>query len=50
MERAATTGFLAANELLSSWGVRGHALTSPPLRGMLRRGPLGALRRTLRRR
>ncbi|WFP15554.1 FAD-dependent oxidoreductase [Citricoccus muralis] len=37
MERAATTGFQAANELLSAWGVTGHDLWSPPLRGLLRR-------------
>jgi isorenieratene synthase len=28
MERAATTGFAAANALLSGWGIRGHALWS----------------------
>ncbi|MGW3044202.1 FAD-dependent oxidoreductase [Kitasatospora sp. NPDC001159] len=33
MERAATTGFLAANTLLESWGVRGHDLWSVPNRG-----------------
>ena len=37
MERAATTGFLAANRLLKSWGVTGHEVHSPPLRGILRR-------------
>ncbi|MDN5687462.1 MAG: FAD-dependent oxidoreductase [Brachybacterium sp.] len=45
MERAATTGFLAANELLHSWGVAGHDLISPPMRGLLRRGVLGRTRR-----
>ncbi|MFF3564651.1 FAD-dependent oxidoreductase [Streptomyces sp. NPDC002574] len=33
MERAATTGFQAANALLSTWGVRGHPLWSVPLGG-----------------
>lgn len=33
MERAATTGWMAANTLLESWGAAGHALHSPPLRG-----------------
>lgn len=33
MERAATTGFQAANALLSTWGVRGHALWSVPVAG-----------------
>ncbi|MGW1148102.1 FAD-dependent oxidoreductase [Streptomyces sp. NPDC002454] len=37
MERAATTGFLAANALLARWGVRGHALRTVPRRG---RAPL----------
>ncbi|MDO5066751.1 MAG: FAD-dependent oxidoreductase [Propionibacteriaceae bacterium] len=35
MERAATTGFLAANELLTDWGVVGHDLWSVPMRGLL---------------
>lgn len=30
MERAATTGWMAANELLSSWNVEGHDLWSVP--------------------
>ena len=30
MERAATTGWQAANALLEGWGVRGHDLLSPP--------------------
>ncbi|OIJ37065.1 hypothetical protein BK826_01270 [Rothia kristinae] len=30
MERAATTGWQAANALLSGWGVHGHDLHSPP--------------------
>lgn len=33
MERAATTGFQAANALLGGWGVRGHDLWTVPLRG-----------------
>jgi isorenieratene synthase len=33
MERAATTGFQAANALLSTWGVRGRALWSVPVSG-----------------
>jgi isorenieratene synthase len=32
MERAATTGFLAANQLLSGWGVAGHELWTVPIR------------------
>ncbi|QES46616.1 isorenieratene synthase [Streptomyces venezuelae] len=51
MERAATTGFLAANALLAGWGVRGQVLWTVPRAG---RSPLlraiGALaeRRPLR--
>ncbi|MEV5935808.1 FAD-dependent oxidoreductase [Streptomyces sp. NPDC052079] len=37
MERAATTGFLAANALLECWGVRGQTLWTVPTRG---RSPL----------
>ncbi|MDL5205827.1 FAD-dependent oxidoreductase [Streptomyces sp. ALI-76-A] len=33
MERAATSGFLAANALLRTWGVRGHPLWTVPDRG-----------------
>ncbi|MFJ8278600.1 FAD-dependent oxidoreductase [Streptomyces griseoviridis] len=33
MERAATSGFLAANALLQEWGVRGHPLWTVPDRG-----------------
>ncbi|GAA2882786.1 FAD-dependent oxidoreductase [Streptomyces mexicanus] len=33
MERAATTGFLAANVLLEQWGVRGQTLWTVPDRG-----------------
>ncbi len=43
MERAATTGFLAANALLERWGLRGHPLWFPPDRG--RTAPLRALAR-----
>ncbi|GLY85947.1 hydroxysqualene dehydroxylase [Actinoallomurus iriomotensis] len=35
MERAATTGWQAANLLLSDWGVAGHPLTTVPLHGRL---------------
>jgi isorenieratene synthase len=50
MERAATTGFAAANQLLTHWGIRGHALHTVPVQG---RSPLlrrlasreGAIRR-----
>ena len=37
MERAATTGFLAANELLHEWGVRGEEVWTVPVRGLLAR-------------
>jgi isorenieratene synthase len=43
MERAATTGFLAANALLERWGVRGQTLWTVPDRGR------GALLRSLAR-
>ncbi len=33
MERAATTGFLAANALLAGWGLAGHDLWTVPMRG-----------------
>ncbi|OKK21936.1 isorenieratene synthase [Streptomyces sp. CB00455] len=33
MERAATSGFMAANVLLERWGVRGETLWTVPLRG-----------------
>jgi isorenieratene synthase len=33
MERAATSGFLAANALLQRWGARGHTLWTVPDRG-----------------
>lgn len=45
MERAATTGFMAANALLAGWRVRGTDIWSPPRRGLLRRRLVGALRR-----
>jgi isorenieratene synthase len=47
MERAATTGWLAANTVLSRWGVRGHDLWTVPLGGR-HRWP-GRLRRLLAR-
>lgn len=37
MERAATTGFLAANELLAGWGVAGSDVWTVPMRGLLGR-------------
>jgi isorenieratene synthase len=33
MERAATTGWSAANQLLASWGVSGHTLHTVPVQG-----------------
>ena len=33
MERAATTGFIAANQLLAGWGLAGHDLWSTPMAG-----------------
>lgn len=33
MERAATTGWLAANRLLEAWGVAGHEIVTVPTRG-----------------
>lgn len=33
MERAATTGWLAANHLLAHWGLHGHELCTVPVRG-----------------
>ncbi|WP_299534354.1 NAD(P)/FAD-dependent oxidoreductase [uncultured Streptomyces sp.] len=43
MERAATSGFLAANALLERWGVRGQTLWTVPRAG--RSAPLRALAR-----
>ena len=37
MERAATTGFLAANALLEGWGVAGEDIWTVPMRGLLAR-------------
>ncbi|MCC2594098.1 FAD-dependent oxidoreductase [Tessaracoccus sp. OS52] len=37
MERAATTGLMAANTLLEGWGVAGHDLWTVPMKGLLRR-------------
>lgn len=39
MERAATTGYLAANALLETWGVQGQDIWSVPMSGMLARKP-----------
>ncbi len=33
MERAATTGWSAANQILAQWGITGHALSTVPTRG-----------------
>jgi isorenieratene synthase len=41
MERAAASGFLAANTLLHRFGVRPEPIESVPLRGILARLPLG---------
>ncbi|CAM5265705.1 FAD-dependent oxidoreductase [Streptomyces avidinii] len=38
MERAATSGFLAANALLEGWGARGEALWTVPRKGRLAAG------------
>ncbi|MFC8127129.1 FAD-dependent oxidoreductase [Streptomyces sp. NPDC057302] len=43
MERAATTGFLAANALLAQWGLRGQTLWTVPDKGRV--GALRALNR-----
>jgi isorenieratene synthase len=40
MERAATTGFLAANKLLSSYGLAGHDLWTVPTRSRHALAPL----------
>ena len=42
MERAATTGILAANELLAGWGVRGEDLWTVPMEGVFARRQRGA--------
>ena len=47
MERAATTGFQAADALLGGWDVAGHGTWSVPLRGRV--PGAGALRRALAR-
>ncbi len=39
MERAATTGFMAANELLAGWGAAGQDIWTVPVRGLLRPTP-----------
>ena len=44
MERAATTGWSAANQLLAQWGLAGHPLCTVPTRGrsaLLRRLVVG---------
>ena len=41
MERAATTGILAANELLAGWGVRGEGLWTVPMEGVFARRQRG---------
>jgi isorenieratene synthase len=46
MERAATTGFQAANQLLTGWGAAGHDLWTVPMAG---RRPLGRLAAALAR-
>jgi len=43
MERAATTGFLAADRLLTAWGERGHGVWSVPMGSRL--GPVPRLAR-----
>ena len=43
MERAATTGFLAANALLRQWGVAGHSLWTAPMNGLLARRVRGGV-------
>ncbi len=40
MERATTSGFLAANHLLAGWGVRGEESWSVLRRGLLAGWPL----------
>jgi len=40
MERAASSGMLAANHLLDRWDVRGESLFSIPPRGFMSRLPL----------
>ena len=37
MERAATTGFLAANQLLAGWGAQGQDIWTVPMKGLLAR-------------
>jgi isorenieratene synthase len=36
MERAATSGFLATNQLLAGWGLQGHDLWTVPMQGRVR--------------
>ena len=42
MERAATTGFMAADRLLTGWGERGHGVWSVPMGSRLGRCRGGA--------
>lgn len=46
MERAATTGFSAANALLGGWGVSGQDVWTVPMRGLLAAPALGRGRHT----
>ncbi|MGV1009402.1 MAG: FAD-dependent oxidoreductase [Dermatophilaceae bacterium] len=46
MERAATTGWLAANALLAGWGLRGHGIWTVPTGSRFGSAP-GRLRRAL---
>ena len=48
MERAATTGYLAANALLEGWGAQGQDVWTVPMTGLLRRS--GGERRSSRER
>ena len=43
MERAATTGWMAADRLLAGWGLPGHGVWSVPMSGRL--GPVPGLAR-----
>lgn len=45
MERAATTGWLAANTLLDGWGLAGHDLWTVPVKGRI--GAIGKVRSLL---
>jgi isorenieratene synthase len=43
MERATTSGFMAANHLLEGWGVQGEEIWSVPRSGLLAGLPLPGL-------